>query len=471
MVLICFQYFGMEYCRRSWGVLVASRPTFSGTTGTSSRFKNLSIEAPRSLHQKKSLVKVSLPDGFEIADGTHINLGDTVELKNGDFLRVKKYEKHTKGSSYRKRVVSGSLFRRVIRTIGLSREYFNEVYRVDYLGGLNTRLSSEERGIQDISTSKVLRKRELLLENSPDHVLERKNEENCETTECLDMLFCRWRQEFRTKGRTKVKPADAFNLKRSSLIEAAYLPLRPEECDQRRSNKTNEEGLGQEKRDPEGSRKTCEDQVIQKSSIYGPLTSVIEDVEALALEDSDEDRHPSPTLNTSPTPKYTFRDLFSGAGGASCGAEAAGLEVLGGFDHDANACETYRLNFPHAQCLLMDARDHASIRDGEWKTDIVHMSPPCQPFSNANTTLSAKKDKVNIAANSVVGFWLDKTVPRIATVEQTSGLLWQRKHRKYLDAMIQAFTSRGFSIRLNLLNLADFGVPQARKRLVIVAAR
>lgn len=121
----------------------------------------------------------------------------------------------------------------------------------------------------------------------------------------------------------------------------------------------------------------------------------------------------------------------------------------------------------------MDAQDqdHASMSDGEWKADIVHMSPPCQPFSKASTAPSAKKDKVNITANSVVGFWLDKTVPRIATAEQTSGLLWQWEHRKYLDAMIQAFTSRGFSIRVSLLNLADFGVPQARKRLLIIAAR
>lgn len=126
-------------------------------------------------------MKVAFPEGFETVDGTHINPGDTIELKNGDFMRLTKYEKHTKGSAYRKRVVGGWLFRRVSRTIGLSREQPNEVHQVDYLGGLSTRLSSRDRGVQEISSSKVLRKRKLRLFMSPDHVLEKGKGGNCET--------------------------------------------------------------------------------------------------------------------------------------------------------------------------------------------------------------------------------------------------------------------------------------------------
>lgn len=63
----------------------------------------------------------------------------------------------------------------------------------------------------------------------------------------LDILYCRWRQDFRTKTATETKPADAFNLKRSSLVEAAYLSLRSEDGCQRPSDEVNDDGLGQKR--------------------------------------------------------------------------------------------------------------------------------------------------------------------------------------------------------------------------------
>lgn len=450
------------------GVWAVSRPTHSVA---GSLFGKVIAGSSRFLHKKKPLVKVTFPEGFEIADGTHVDLGDTVELKNGDFMRVRKYEKHTKGSAYRKHVVSGWLFRRVNKTVGLSREYHNEVYQVDYLGGLSTHLSPEDRGIQDTSLSKVLRKRDLMLVTSPDRVSEKGGRGKSETAKCLDILFCQWRQQFRTKRAIKDKPGDAFNLKEGSPAEAAYLPLRPGGCEQRRINDIDKENLSREKQESEVSRGNCKDPVSPRSSECEPLFSAPEGFESLSLEDENKDGRLKSTSSDSPMPEYTFLDFFFGAGGASCGARAAGLKVLGGFDHDANPCETYRLNFPYADGRQMDAQDHGSIRNGEWKADIVHFSPPCQAFSKANTSPNAQKDKTNVAANNLVGVWLDKIVPRIATVEQTDGLLVRRRHRKHLDSMIQSFTSRGFSIRLDLLNLADFGVPQPRKRLIILAAR
>ena len=228
------------------GLLITSRPTRSWMR---SLIGKLSIGSPKSLHQKKTLVKVAFPGGFETADGTHVNLCDTVELKNGDFLRVLQYEKHTKGSSYRKRVIRGWLFRRVNKTIGLSREHPNEVYQVNYLGDQTAQLSSEHQVIQETSSAKVLRKRDLRLVTSPHHVLENRNGGTPETTKGLDILFCRWRQEFRINKATANKAVDAFNLKKSSLVEVAYLSLRPEPCEQKGSDEISRERPGQEKGD------------------------------------------------------------------------------------------------------------------------------------------------------------------------------------------------------------------------------
>lgn len=164
--------------------------------------------------------------------------------------------------------------------------------------------------------------------------------------------------------------------------------------------------------------------------------------------------------------KYTFGDCFCGGGGMSRGAAMAGLDVQWGFDFNQHACDTYTLNFPRASIHNLWAHEFSALR-ASYKCDICHLSPPCQFFSDAHTVMG-KDDDMNTASLFAITALLQKTTPRIVTLEQTSGLL--RRHELYFNAVIQIFTSLGFSIRWRLLNCADYGLPQRRWRIFLLAA-
>ena len=177
------------------------------------------------------------------------------------------------------------------------------------------------------------------------------------------------------------------------------------------------------------------------------------------------------TTIKSPAPKanqrrYTFGDCFCGAGGMSRGAVSAGLRVEWGFDFNPAACQTYQMNFIGTPVYNVWA-DQFSEAKGDHKVDICHLSPPCQFFSDAHT-IQGKDDDMNTASLFAIFNLLQKAKPRIVTLEQTSGLI--RRHPIFFNAVINMFTSRGFSVRWKVMNCADFGLPQRRTRLFIMAS-
>ena len=167
-----------------------------------------------------------------------------------------------------------------------------------------------------------------------------------------------------------------------------------------------------------------------------------------------------------PQQRYTFGDCFCGAGGTSRGAVMAGLRVEWGFDFALAACKSYLLNF-YQSMIYNIAADEFSDLKAYHKVDILHLSPPCQFFSDAHTT-EGKDDDMNTASLFAVSELLMKTRPRVVTLEQTSGLA--RRHPSFLNALINMFTSRGFSIRWRILNLKEYGLPQNRLRLIMIAS-
>ena len=164
--------------------------------------------------------------------------------------------------------------------------------------------------------------------------------------------------------------------------------------------------------------------------------------------------------------RYTFGDCFSGVGGMSRGAVSAGLRVNWAFDFDLPACQAYTLNFFGTLVYNVWA-DQFSKSTGDHKCDICHLSPPCQYFSAAHT-IQGKDDEMNTASLFAIFDLLEKAKPRIVTLEQTSGL--PCRHPLFFNAVINMFTSRGFSVRWKIMNCADFGLPQRRTRLFIVAS-
>lgn len=152
-------------------------------------------------------------------------------------------------------------------------------------------------------------------------------------------------------------------------------------------------------------------------------------------------------------------DLFCGAGGVSEGLRSLGVESVG-WDIDADACDTHgAAGHPTIQVDL-------STFDWEGQmADVVHASPPCQPFSTGGKENGAadERDCMPDALRAV-----EALEPSLVTIENVASLTWPR-HRAYLDQFCIDLVCLGYWVEWRVLNAADFGVPQERERLWIVA--
>lgn len=190
---------------------------------------------------------------------------------------------------------------------------------------------------------------------------------------------------------------------------------------------------------------------------------------------------------TAPVRKYSYADacksniIFEsnlanktitvcGAGGATRGAVMAGLRVIWGLDFNPNAAETWRYNFPQAEMHEMWADEFCRLPDPEGKctVDVLHLSPPCQVWSPAHT-IAGKDDDMNFASLYAVQELIAKAKPRIVTLEQTFGII-HRRFRNPFNSLIRMFTDQNFSVSWQIVELERLGLPQRRKRLIIIAA-
>lgn len=157
--------------------------------------------------------------------------------------------------------------------------------------------------------------------------------------------------------------------------------------------------------------------------------------------------------------------LFGGAGGACQGLKEAGLDVLAVLERDSDAVATLLANgLPAIQADLKDYDWSAFARR---RIGLVEGGPPCQPFSAAGRHQGKWDDRDCIPA------YIDAIAairPRIFVMENVRGLTF-KKHRPYLDAVIERFEALGYDVAWRVLNAADFGVPQTRQRLFVVGRR
>ncbi|WP_189041264.1 DNA cytosine methyltransferase [Micromonospora sonchi] len=163
-------------------------------------------------------------------------------------------------------------------------------------------------------------------------------------------------------------------------------------------------------------------------------------------------------------------DLFAGAGGLSQGFQQAGFEIVGASDIDPDACATFALNFPNAKFICGDVRlpdVHERIIEAGRGVDVLVGGPPCQAFSQVRNHSRIIDDPRNSLYREFVKTvgqikplaFVMENVPGMAQM----GVLEQVKEDLELDG--------AYSVQPNLLDAADFGVPQTRKRLVFVGLR
>ncbi|QQQ76351.1 DNA cytosine methyltransferase [Saccharothrix sp. 6-C] len=165
-------------------------------------------------------------------------------------------------------------------------------------------------------------------------------------------------------------------------------------------------------------------------------------------------------------------DFFSGCGGTSLGFREAGMSIVAGIDNDPDAASTYRANFPEAHFFERDIR---TLTVKEVKKILPKRTPilfsgcaPCQPFSAQNRSVS-QDDPRRFLLSEFQRFILALT-PDFVVVENVPGLQKVGDTGPF-NSFVQALESHGYDVACKVLSALDYGVPQMRKRLVLVAAR
>ena len=165
--------------------------------------------------------------------------------------------------------------------------------------------------------------------------------------------------------------------------------------------------------------------------------------------------------------------LFAGAGGCSLGFKRAGFNILLAIDHDQPSCATYSRNFKGTDVRQADItsidwkqllNDH-QLNPGE--LEMLIGGPPCQGFSTAGKRFW--DDPRNHLLKSYVAA-LQTIQPKWFLMENVEGLL-TTKCGEYLLHATEAFLSLGYRVRIEKVYSHEYGVPQRRKRVVIVGNR
>jgi DNA (cytosine-5)-methyltransferase 1 len=168
-------------------------------------------------------------------------------------------------------------------------------------------------------------------------------------------------------------------------------------------------------------------------------------------------------------------DLFSGAGGLSLGFEQAGFDIAAAVEIDPIHCATHEYNFPYSTAICAsvvdvsgdDLRERANLVGKD--IDVVFGGAPCQGFSLIG------KRVFDDPRNQLVFHFVrivKELKPKYFVFENVKGLTLG-KHAQFLDELIAEMGKAGYKVLLpyRVLNAADYGVPQDRRRLFLIGAR
>lgn len=157
-------------------------------------------------------------------------------------------------------------------------------------------------------------------------------------------------------------------------------------------------------------------------------------------------------------------DLFCGAGGSSYGAKKAGARIIAGFDIWNGAALAYKKNFPESIMYENDLRElnPKTIKDQVGEIDLLLASPECTNHSLAKGN-KERSEESKMTAFQVTRY-AEEFKPKWIVIENVVEMQSWSEHPKLLDDL----WNLDYSVQQLKLNSADFGVPQARKRLFLI---
>lgn len=171
----------------------------------------------------------------------------------------------------------------------------------------------------------------------------------------------------------------------------------------------------------------------------------------------------------------TLIDLFSGCGGVTQGFKNQGFQILAAVEWDAITAQTYRENHPEVEMFEDDIRD-VKPRDllaccnlHRSRLTVLSVCAPCQPFSRQNR-INKEDDRTKLVLKMIE--FMAVLQPKFAIMENVPGL-GKGKNKKVLEKLIKVLEEnlRYNILGPNIVEAADYGVPQFRKRLILLCSR
>jgi len=159
--------------------------------------------------------------------------------------------------------------------------------------------------------------------------------------------------------------------------------------------------------------------------------------------------------------------IFSGAGGFSLGFSWAGLKPTIGIDNNRDACQTYQTNSKikchHKDLSELDSYELLNLV-GKSEPFLMIGGPPCQGFSSAG--LRSLSDKRNKLIFNYLKF-VETIRPKWFVFENVEGLLTSG-NGEAIFLLVKEFLKLGYFLKIHKINFASYGVPQTRKRVLII---
>lgn len=165
--------------------------------------------------------------------------------------------------------------------------------------------------------------------------------------------------------------------------------------------------------------------------------------------------------------------LYAGCGGLDLGFKKAGFKTLVATDNWGKACETLVENKIAAEVIHDDIRN-ISFKKYKGKIDLIIGGPPCPPYSQTRHYLTEKKNGLEDegAGFAVPEYFrvIKEVNPKAFLFENVDGFMF-KTHQEALNFLIEKSNKLGYNITYKVINTANYGVPQTRKRFICVGVK
>jgi DNA (cytosine-5)-methyltransferase 1 len=191
---------------------------------------------------------------------------------------------------------------------------------------------------------------------------------------------------------------------------------------------------------------------------------------------------------TAPKPEFSGMDLYAGAGGMQLGLAKAGLDVRYSIDRDQYSAQTLKqrnqkgIVYENDAKLLLEEWKKGRCSPPATTIDFLHASPPCQGHSLANNGGCRHNNAKNNDLTLVTADYVEFFRPKVVTVENVIGIMDDTKHddnagnsssrssMEIFQELVGRLLQLKYQVRVFKVNARDYGDPQYRERLILVAA-